>query len=80
MGSHLSLLLRLKDKADEHWPKLIGKKGRGGNKLSKVFGELAPATVLMGLCILFFGNVPYGLYRRRRARDHQAFISIQSLV
>ena len=57
MGSHLSLLVRLRDKADEHWPKLIGRKGRGANELSKVLGELAPVIVLMGLCILFFGNV-----------------------
>lgn len=54
MGSHLSLLVRLRDNADQHWLKLIGKKGRGANKLSKVFGELVSVIVLRGLCLLFF--------------------------
>lgn len=59
MGSHLGLLVRLRDNADERWPKLIGKKRRGANRLGKVVGELVPVIALMALCIFFFGNVLY---------------------
>ncbi len=57
MRSHLGLLARFRGNADEHWPRLIGKRRRGANKLGKVLGELAPIIVLVGLCIFFFGNV-----------------------